>query len=652
MKKLLGVGRVYLLLILLMLVNTFLAFVLSDGVSTLFFTSCAITTVIGIVSLFNYLGIKKQIRNISEVSVESASVDSLLLSELKIPVFISANDEVIWYNTEFEGLLEDAREYIGKKVSSFVDEGFFAQLSESGHGRLALNNREFSAFSVDTKQSSETMSVFYLFDETDKLLLEKKYDESRPVVAIIAIDNLDEIANSAKDSEVVAFRSSVQNEIEKWVAGTMGICRRLTSDRYIMVFEERFLKKLKDEKFRVLESVKKLKFGELFVTLSIGVGCGGADFSECEEFAMQALDIALGRGGDQVAVKSKDNDYVFFGAAANTVEKRTKVRARIIAAALKEMIQTADNVIIMGHRFADLDSFGAAFGLHSAIRAMDKETYIVMDTDTSMAMPLVNRIRNINVELNLIDGESVLSRISSGTLLIIVDVHRPMFLDSRVVYDACEKVVVIDHHLKSVDFIEKTVLFYNETAASSSCEMVCELLQYINPKSVGQIQAEALLSGIMLDTRNFVLHTGVSTFQASAFLRNRGADPITVKKLFSGSMPSYRQRANIVATAELYGNCAIAENRVTDGDSRIATAQAADELLGISGVQGSFVLFLNGDEINISARSLGSINVQLIMEALGGGGHRIMAACQLQTNDFDKARTMLKEAIDSYKSKQ
>ncbi|MDO4743463.1 MAG: hypothetical protein Q4B04_05465, partial [bacterium] len=337
MKKLIGVGRVYLLLILLMIVNNILVFVLSGGLYKLLFVSLAITVAVVIIALFNYLGIKKQIRNISEVSVEAASVNSLLLSELKTPVFISANDEVIWYNTEFENLLENAREYLGKKVSSFVCEEFYGQLSESGHSRLVLDDREFSVFSVDAQQNSEIMSVYYLFDETEKALLAKKHNESRPVVAIIAIDNLDEIANSAKDSEVVAFRSSVQNEIEKWVANTTGICRRLTSDRYIMVFEERFLEKLKQERFQVLESVKKLKFGELFVTLSIGVGCGGVDFSECEEFAMQALDIALGRGGDQVAIKSKDNDYIFFGAAANTVEKRTKVRARIVAAALKEM---------------------------------------------------------------------------------------------------------------------------------------------------------------------------------------------------------------------------------------------------------------------------------------------------------------------------
>jgi c-di-AMP phosphodiesterase-like protein len=304
----------------------------------------------------------------------------------------------------------------------------------------------------------------------------------------------------------------------------------------------------------------------------------------------------------------------------------------------------------MGHRFADLDSFGSCLAMASAVTSLGRDAYIVMDKTKTMATPLLHRAETLESQHNVISGDEAMNIIDGQTLLIITDTHRASFLDSPEVYDECRTKVVIDHHRKAVDFINDSVIFYHETAVSSTCEMIAEVLQYMSPKSVGQIEAEALLSGIMLDSRNFVLNTGVRTFEASAFLRNRGADPVTVKKLFSGSMEAYKLRAEIVSSAQLYGgDCAVAITASNDPNTRLASAQAADELLGISGVLGSFVLFKVGKEINISARSFGGMNVQIIMEKLGGGGHRTMAACQLQAEGFDEAIDHLKFAIEEYK---
>ena len=400
----------------------------------------------------------------------------------------------------------------------------------------------------------------------------------------------------------------------------------------------------------MLDEVRELKFGDSSATLSIGVGQGGGSMSECEEMAKQALDMALGRGGDQTVVKMPNNEYKFFGGVSGALEKHNKVRARIISNTLKSLIMQASNVILMGHRFADLDSLGSCIAMASAVSTLGRQPYIVMDKTKTMAGSLVDRADALGVQCNIVSGADVMQVIDKQTLLIICDVHRPSFLDSPEVYDHCQNVVVIDHHRKAVDFINDAVIFYHETAVSSVCEMVTEMLQYMCPKSVGPFEAEALMSGIMLDSRNFVLNTGVRTFEASAFLRNRGADPVTVKKMFAGSMETYKLRAEIVGSAELYDDdCAIAINDTVNENTRLASAQAADEMLGISGVLGSFVVCRYGSEFNICARSLGCMNVQVIMEKLGGGGHRTMAACQLRVDSFEDAVEQLKHAIDQYK---
>ncbi len=588
---------------------------------------------------------------LSGISSSLDSSGSEVLEGFSIPVIVAAeNNEILWYNEAFRSILLDGEDIFGHDLSEIVGEEIWELLAGNKQTSVSYNGRIFSVYQSISHISGVTQRVYYFVDETKLRRTAEEYALSRPAVALIAIDNLDEVAQGGRDSEKAAISSDVEIEIENWAAPTDGIVRKLTGERFMIILEERHLQSLMEQRFAILDRVRNMSLNsKKHATLSIGVGRGGASLRECEEMAGQALDMALGRGGDQAAVKDKNNDYQFFGGVSKAVEKRTRVRTRVVASALRELIEGSDNVVVMGHRFADLDCFGAAFAMWSAARSLGKEAVVVMDREQSMALTLLDRIEAAGITDCVCSGKDILPHIGRKTLLIVVDTHRAGFVDSPEVYKACKTVVVIDHHRKAVDFIENAVVFYHETFASSACEMVSELLQYMNEKAVGRLEAEALLAGIMLDTRNYVLHTGVRTFEASAFLRNRGADPVEVKRLFAENMEVYQQKAAVVADVRVFEDCAVAVNRVEDGFTRIASAQAADELLNIEGVNGSFVLFRNKDEIDISARSLGLMNVQLIMERLGGGGHQTMSACQLKGVDFDGALEKLIEAINDYR---
>ena len=652
MKKVWGVGRVFLFLLLLLLVDV--AVILFGGERAVHIAG-GIAAFGAVVAVFSLVGLHSNIgRIISGVSKGISTAQSKALTELRLPVLISTEyGEIVWYNPQFETDVPDASLSVGKDIAKVFGSDFKDEIESKGVAEINLGNKIFSVTDSDVEGDGISLRIYYLFDITSLKKIAHEYTETRPVVALVAIDNLDEITKNARDSEIASFRGSVQRKIETWFSSINGVCRKLSGDRYMLVLEERCYKKLTEEGFSVLDQVRELKFGDSSATLSIGVGQGGGSLAECEEMAKQALDMALGRGGDQTVVKMPNNEYKFFGGVSGALEKHNKVRARIISNTLKGLILSSSNVILMGHRFADLDSFGSCIALASAVSTLGRQPYIVMDKQKTMAEPLLERADALGVQCNIMSGAEVMPVIDKQTLLIITDVHRPSFLDSPQVYENCKNVVVIDHHRKSVDFINDAVIFYHETAVSSVCEMVTEMLQYMCPKSVGPFEAEALLSGIMLDSRNFVLNTGVRTFEASAFLRNRGAGPVTVKKLFAGPIDTYKLRAEIVSSAELYdGDCAIAINNVVSDNTRLASAQAADEMLGISRVLGSFVICRYGSEFNISARSLGSMNVQVIMEKLGGGGHRTMAACQLQVDRLEDAVSRLKAAIDEYKKEQ
>ena len=404
-----------------------------------------------------------------------------------------------------------------------------------------------------------------------------------------------------------------------------------------------------EERFKVLDEARKITVGErLCVTLSIGVGHGADTLAESEVFAKQALDMSLGRGGDQVAVKT-ENGFQFFGGVSKGIEKQSKIKSRIIATAMQELISNSEQVFLMGHHFGDLDSVGSAAGLAGAIKQTGKPAFVVVDPVNNLSKPLINRLIETEGKELFMDVDEALMNISEDTLLIIVDTHNKDFIESRELYERARQVIVIDHHRKTVNFIDNAVIFHHEPYASSACEMVSELIQYFpNPNKLSSAYAEALLSGIMLDTKNFIMKTGVRTFEAAAFLRKMGADTVAVKSLFSNSIETYQRKAQLVASAEVYNRCAIASTDNPSADIRVVAPQSADELLNITNVDASFVIYSTNNCINISARSMGAMNVQLIMERLGGGGHQTMAATQLYDTSIADAKQSLIHAIDDY----
>ena len=430
---------------------------------------------------------------------------------------------------------------------------------------------------------------------------------------------------------------------------TTSFIKRYDGDKFLMVVEERHLEKIIEGRFSILDEIRKIETNSgVSVTLSIGVGRGEETLAQSELSASQALDMALGRGGDQAAVKTR-TQYEFYGGVSKGVEKRTKVKSRIVANALSELIETADHVLVMGHKFGDLDCIGAAVGMATAIRSIGKQAEVVVDRDKNLAKILIEMVTKDGNNNLFVDPEEARFSITPETLLIICDTHTPNLVESLEVYERCKTVVVIDHHRKMVNHIDNAVIFYHEPYASSASEMVTELIQYMGDNCrISSVVAQALLSGIMLDTRNFVLKTGVRTFEAAAYLRRIGADTIVVRKLFASTLDSYQRKTRIVNAAQIYKSCAVAESDFSSDDMRIVAPQAADELLGIDGVDGSFVLYEAGGCINISARSMGAINVQLIMEKLGGGGHHTMAGAQIRNVEMEKAKQMLFESIDDY----
>lgn len=568
------------------------------------------------------------------------------LEEFPMPVLASdSSGRIIWYNSLFNTQVVGGAEIRTNSISQFTSGVGLHELTQSACIPLEYNGKMYTVYTCRSAQAEGSVYILYFIDDTELKRVSREYSESRPSVMLITIDSLDELVNNVRESEQAAMIGGVEQILENWIGETNGFLKKLNRGRFIAVIEERHLRRFVSGRFNVLDRVRGYSYsGITGATLSIGVGCGET-MAECEELARQALDMALGRGGDQVAVKTK-NSYEFFGGVSKGVEKRTKVRTRIIASAMKELIEGSDNVLIMGHRFADLDAFGASVGIWRAAKTFGKPVHIVMSRSKSLALPLLEHIQAQGLEDMVIEPELALPLAGKKTLLVICDTHRADFSESPELFKMCKTIVVIDHHRKTVDHIDNAVIFFHEPYASSTSEMVAELLQYICDRPiVGKREAEALLAGIMLDTRNFVMRTGVRTFEAAAYLRSRGADTVEVKQLFSSSMESYMLRTAIVSNTKIFRSCAIAATSERSPDIRVVSSQAADELLTIKGIMASFVLFESGGRINISARSLGEMNVQVIMEQVGGGGHQTMAAAQLDGVSMEEAVKLLLGAI-------
>lgn len=571
------------------------------------------------------------------------------LLNFPIPAVIyNSSDKIMWYNNCFKNDVIGAKTPKLDKISSFTGGKSQLQLSELSRFSVRLQNKDYTVIKNSVRFNGETCFSLFYIDDTALKSQVREYKMSKPAVALIVIDSIDEFYRVYKESEYAEITSAVERLTENWFSQFSGIFRKLGTGRFLCVMSEEELQKMSDAKFDILEKVRTYTYNgtSVGITLSAGVGRGD-NLSDAEQTARQALDMALGRGGDQVAVKDNEK-YIFFGGVSGGVEKRTKVRTRVVSSAIAELIENSSNVIIMGHKFSDLDSVGAAFGIYKASRLLGKETKIVINRKSSLSEELIKFLENAGEDcfVSPLVCEHLIGR---DTLLIIVDTHKADFVDSQNIYEKAGNVIIIDHHRKTVDHITNATIFYHEPHASSTCEMVTELLQYIGKKPVvDSVCANALLAGIMLDTKDFVLRTGVRTFEAAAYLRSRGADTVAVKKFFANTMESRKLRGHIVMNAETYKKCAVSIADVESDEIRIISAQAADELLSVSNVDASFVIFRTGNVINISARSMGTVNVQLIMEYLGGGGHQTMAAAQLPDADINETKNRLKQAIDKY----
>lgn len=565
-------------------------------------------------------------------------------------VIIDSAGRIVWTNGKFTEEFPDCCEY-GMELSNITDIPPADFFTDDGI-TVRYNDSVYKVFArIPDEDEAKELTLLFFKNITDITALETEKKLSQPVVILFMVDGYEELISGCLESEKAHVSVQIDKLLEDFAGQTTGVLRKNASDRFIAVIEERHLQEILRNKVEILDKAREIFVNDrLNVTMSIGIGRTGKTLKESEQFARQALEMALGRGGDQAAVKT-DNGFEFYGGVSKGVERHTKVKTRIIANSLLELVDNADKIFIMGHKYSDLDSVGSSVGLTCAIRNLGKSAWAVCDYNTSLAKVLIDRFPHVDGEEPLFtEPADAMEELTDNSLLIICDTHNPLIIESKELYEKAKKIVVIDHHRKMVNYIDNAVIFHHEPYASSASEMVTELIQYFGEAGkLRAVQAECLLAGIMLDTKNFVMKTGVRTFEAAAVLRKMGADTITVKKMFSSSIDSYKRKTQIVAEAEIYRKCAIAPCDFYADDLRIVAPQAADELLTIKNVDASFVLFKTmSNEISISARSMGTLNVQLIMEALGGGGHQTMAGAQLKDVTVNEVLDTLKKSIDDY----
>ena len=587
-------------------------------------------------------------KNVTRLAAAISRKEKNSLMNFPAPaVIIDSKATSLWYNKRFARDILSTEEAYGWKISEVGNIDLQKVFTPQGD-LVCLSKRFYEAKAVHNDVAQDPLSLIYFNDISDYIELKYETKQSHKSIIIINVDNLDDVMANIRESEKAHIIVEIEKLIENFVEGTTAVSKKTSSDRFYIFMEERHLAPIIENRFKILEEARKISVDTRNnITLSIGVGRGADNLINSEKLARQALELCQGRGGDQAAV-SEDGEFKFFGGVSNSSDKNNKVKVRMVAKAMLERITAFEKVLIMGHRYADLDAVGAATGLCCAIKPLVKEAYVVVDPDNNLSKPLIEYINENDITNYYITPQQGLEKLDYNTLLIVVDTHNPKLVESTEILQRAREVIVIDHHRRMVNAIEPTVMTYLESGASSASELVTDLVEYFGDKSKISVHAaEALLSGIMLDTKNFVMRTGAGTFEAAAYLKRMGADSIAVKKLFANSIETYHQKSAIINSAEIYHKCAIASTTEQFSNIRIASSQAADDMLGISNVAASFVMYESNSIVNISARSMGAVNVQVIMEALGGGGHHTMAACQLKT-DIASAEQALKNAIDDY----
>lgn len=570
-------------------------------------------------------------------------------------VVVSVKGEIQWYNENFEALVNKGKLFGEYIQDIFPDIQFSRFVEDDNPDPVELDykggNFLVSGKTVRTERNGVmgTMVGIYFTDLTEENRLKNKIEDDKIVIVSLMIDDYDEVLKYTPKTEHSGLLGNIEGIINDWVEKGKGIKFRYERDRYLLLFESKNFKPLMSDKFSILNEVKSIDRGnKLPVTLSIGVGKDGKTLSDNERNAAVALDMALGRGGDQVVVKTAEA-LQFYGARSREIEKSTRVKARVVAQALKELVTNSSNIIIMGHKNSDADSLGAAVGLFRTFKNEGKEVYIAINKqlcNTRNILECLVKIEDYNE--CLINDEKALSLINDRTLLIIVDTHRSNLVEYKNVLEAAKNIVLIDHHRRSEDYIDNTVLSYHEPYASSTCEMVAEVLQYICEKpKLDPVEVEAIYSGLYLDTRGFNFKTGVRTFEAASYLRRLGANPANVKRMFRNDLDVYIEKAHIISNAKIYrDNIAISLSDYSGENAQLVVAQAADDLLNIKGIEAAFVLANVGNKVIISGRSFETVNVQLVLEKLGGGGHLTIAGAQLKDTSMAFAEMRLRMAID------
>lgn len=572
------------------------------------------------------------------------------LSGLPVSTVLIADKRILWYNKTFQEKVLDGHDVVIQYAERVLP-GLDLSVCTRPHGQdLTVGERRFTAYAGAAKGSRGAYIVYLVDDTLYKDTLDE-YTASRPACLNIVIDSYDELFDDMKDSEQAKELEAIHAQLEQYFARTTGFLRRISNSRYFAVVEERDIQWMLAERFDILDKVRAVHPGGL-TTLSIGVGHGGETLLECQKMAQESIDIALGRGGDQAAVKTADG-FEFYGGISHGVEKRSHVRSRIIANALRDLIKRSDSVIIMGHRLSDLDAVGSAIGVLRFCKMCNVPSVIAINQNATLASALLKTFIDAGEGRNFIDPEETLNVITPNTLLIVVDTYQKRLLESQKLYEKCKRVVVIDHHRMAVGHIDNALLLDHEPYASSASELVCELLQFM-PKegNITPLEAQALLAGIMLDTRSFALHVGVRTFEAAAWLRGRGAQTAQTKLLFNTTKEEYEARARIVESAYIYKGCAIALSEELESSMNVVLPMAANDLLTINGVDASFVVVVKNGGVNISARSMGALNVQVVLEPLGGGGHLMMAGAQIPDCTLQQAERRIRTEIDNYRTAQ
>ena len=570
-------------------------------------------------------------------------------------VIVETNGNMIWKSNKFtqefanvdiKNILEDLLKQIKLEIENNEE-----NTEKNIHKELEIGNKIYEILGKYTKSKDEYMCTIYFIDETKCVELEKEYHNSQICVGLIMIDNFEEVNQRLGDEEKPLLTAQIEKTIYEWASEFKGLVIKSERDTFVCIFEQRYLDELEAKKFNILDTIKELELSDkIQITLSISISTEGESNYQKYKSAQAGLDIALGRGGDQTVVR-ENGKYKFFGGRTQEVEKRTKVKARIVSHALQELMQEAKNVMIMGHTNGDIDSMGASMGLYRLAKSLDVETYIV---NNSTGISLENFMESAREEKEyqevIINKAEALSKITPETLLIVVDTHKRTYVEVPELLSETSKIAIIDHHRKSPDFIEEAILTFHEVYASSACELVTEILEYA-PKEIEltTLESEALYAGIMMDTKNFTFKTGVRTFEAAAYLRKCGIDIIKVKKWFQSDLKTYNKISKIIDNAEIINETiGISIYDENDKDANVICAKAADELLTISDITASFVIGKLGDKVCISGRSIGDINVQVILEKLGGGGHITLAGAQVEGLSIGEVKNLLIEKINEY----